>query len=398
MYPTPQVYRVQPPPLAAELEGAFRPGFFDGVCTVVLKLLNLVQPDVVVFGKKDRQQLKIVRGMVQQFNMPILVVPAETVRADDGLALSSRNGYLSPTERAEAPRLYRTLRWIADEIAGGRTTTRTSRSPAARSSSRNGWNVDYVAVRHGLGTAHPASGGLRPSEPADRARRGEARQHPADRQCGCRAEAQRGLRRIDDVRRGRTLIVRRRSASTVARDGQHDADDRDPRPPVAFEQRAQQHRDHRRRDADEARRRRRRRASAAGSRRRRRRRCRTRRDRRATATYGEARIERPRDAGRASRTRAAVQRPVRHAPRRARERSGHRRAAARMRDQVADRGDHRRAQRERDAEQRVAALAAPREAPAGTAVRRRPRRASRRSTSRAAHRRRRTRSACRSAS
>ena len=95
MYPVPQLYRVQPPPLADELEGAFRPGFFHGVCTVVLKLFNLVQPDVAVFGKKDRQQLKIVRGMVQQFNLPIQIVPAETVRADDGLALSSRNGYLS---------------------------------------------------------------------------------------------------------------------------------------------------------------------------------------------------------------------------------------------------------------------------------------------------------------
>ncbi len=114
MYPTPQVYRVQPPPLADELEGAFRPGFFHGVCTVVLKLFNLVQPDIAVFGKKDRQQLKIVRGMVQQFNLPIHIVPVETVRADDGLALSSRNNYLTATERAEAPRLYRTLRGIAD--------------------------------------------------------------------------------------------------------------------------------------------------------------------------------------------------------------------------------------------------------------------------------------------
>src|SRR5512140_3135050 len=115
MYPTPQVYRVQPPPLAEELEGAFRQGFFEGVCTVVLKLFNLVQPDVAVFGKKDRQQLKIVRGMVQQFNMPIQIVPVETVRADDGLALSSRNNYLTAAERAEAPRLYRVLRGIADD-------------------------------------------------------------------------------------------------------------------------------------------------------------------------------------------------------------------------------------------------------------------------------------------
>ena len=155
MYPTPQVYRVQPPQLAAELEGAFRPGFFDGVCTVVLKLLNLVQPDVVVFGKKDRQQLKIVRGMVQQFNMPILVVPAETVRAEDGLALSSRNGYLSPSERTEAPRLYRTLRWIADEIASGRHDYANLEVAGRAELSRNGWNVDYIAVRHGLGLRIP---------------------------------------------------------------------------------------------------------------------------------------------------------------------------------------------------------------------------------------------------
>ena len=155
MYPTPQVYRVQPPPLATELEGASRPGFFDGVCTVVIKLLNLVQPDVVVFGKKDRQQLKIVRGMVQQFNMPILVVPAETVRADDGLALSSRNGYLSASEREEAPRLYRTLRWIADEIASGRTDYANLQVTGRAELSHNGWNVDYIAVRHGLGLRIP---------------------------------------------------------------------------------------------------------------------------------------------------------------------------------------------------------------------------------------------------
>ena len=155
MYPTPQVYRVQPPPLADELDGAFRPGFFHGVCTVVLKLFNLVQPDVAVFGKKDRQQLKIVRGMVQQFNMPIQIVPAETVRADDGLALSSRNNYLTPLERAEAPRLYRTLRAIADEIAAGRTDYANLEATARAELAKNGWKVDYVAVRHGLGLRIP---------------------------------------------------------------------------------------------------------------------------------------------------------------------------------------------------------------------------------------------------
>jgi pantoate--beta-alanine ligase len=155
MYPTPQVYRVQPPPLADELEGAFRPGFFVGVCTVVLKLFNLVRPDVAVFGKKDRQQLKIVRGMVQQFNLPIEIVPAETVRADDGLALSSRNGYLSPAEREEAPNLYRVLRGIADAISAGRADYSNLESAGRAELATRGWKVDYIAVRHGLALRVP---------------------------------------------------------------------------------------------------------------------------------------------------------------------------------------------------------------------------------------------------
>ena len=155
MYPTPQVYRVQPPPLGNELEGAFRPGFFDGVCTVVLKLFNLVRPDAAVFGKKDRQQLKIVRGMVQQFNLPIEIVPAETVRAPDGLALSSRNGYLTPEERIEAPNLYRVLRGIADEIVGGRTDYANLEATGRAELSSRGWKVDYIAVRHGLALRIP---------------------------------------------------------------------------------------------------------------------------------------------------------------------------------------------------------------------------------------------------
>jgi pantoate--beta-alanine ligase len=155
MYPTPQVYRVQPPPLAEELEGASRPGFFHGVCTVVLKLFNLVQPDIAVFGKKDRQQLKIVRGMVQQFNLPIQIVPAETVRADDGLALSSRNNYLTPAERQEAPNLYRVLRGIADEIAAGRHDYANLEVAGRAELARRGWKVDYIAIRHGLGMRIP---------------------------------------------------------------------------------------------------------------------------------------------------------------------------------------------------------------------------------------------------
>ena len=155
MYPTPQVYRVVPPPLAEELEGASRPGFFHGVCTVVLKLFNLVQPDVAVFGKKDRQQLKIVRGMVQQFNLPIRIVPAETVRAEDGLALASRNSYLSPVERQEAPRLYRTLSWVADQILGGRHDYANLEAAARAELAKNGWKVDYIAIRHGLALRIP---------------------------------------------------------------------------------------------------------------------------------------------------------------------------------------------------------------------------------------------------
>ncbi len=155
MYPTPQVYRVHPPPLADELEGAFRPGFFDGVCTVVLKLFNLVRPDAAVFGKKDRQQLKIVRGMVQQFNLPIDIVPAETVRADDGLALSSRNGYLSPAERQEAPNLYRVLRGIADAIVVGRADYANLEAAGRAELAARGWKVDYIAVRHGLALRIP---------------------------------------------------------------------------------------------------------------------------------------------------------------------------------------------------------------------------------------------------
>jgi pantoate--beta-alanine ligase len=155
MYATPQVYRVQPPPVGDELDGLFRPGFFHGVCTVVLKLFNIVQPDAAVFGKKDRQQLKIVRGMVQQFNLPIQIVPGETVRADDGLALSSRNNYLTPVERTEAPRLYRTLRGIADEIAGGRTDYANLEAAGRSELAKHGWKVDYIAVRNGIGLRIP---------------------------------------------------------------------------------------------------------------------------------------------------------------------------------------------------------------------------------------------------
>jgi pantoate--beta-alanine ligase len=147
LYPQPQTYLVRPPPLADQLEGRFRPGFFDGVCTVVLKLLNCLRPVAAVFGKKDYQQLAIVRGMVAQFDLATEIVAGETVREPDGLAMSSRNAYLSAAERAEAPRLYRTLRAVADG--------KISSQEAVRALSGAGWKTDYVEVRRRADLAPP---------------------------------------------------------------------------------------------------------------------------------------------------------------------------------------------------------------------------------------------------
>jgi len=148
MYPVPQSYKVEPPPEIADiLEGAFRPGFFRGVCTVVLKLFNIVQPQVAVFGKKDYQQLRVVQGMVRQLALPITLVPGETGRAEDGLALSSRNLYLSPTERKEAPSLYRVLAETSGRIAAGERDYPRLESTAQAELSARGWRPDYVAIR-----------------------------------------------------------------------------------------------------------------------------------------------------------------------------------------------------------------------------------------------------------
>ncbi len=146
MYPELQTFSVQPP-LANELCGAFRPGHFQGVATVVLKLFNMVQPRYAAFGKKDYQQLFILKGMVRQFNLPIIMLEGETGRAEDGLALSSRNGFLSETERAEAPRLYRLLREAAQRIETGNTRFTDIEQTAGDELNRNGWRVDYIAVR-----------------------------------------------------------------------------------------------------------------------------------------------------------------------------------------------------------------------------------------------------------
>jgi pantoate--beta-alanine ligase len=148
LYPQAQGYKVQPPAeLADILEGQFRPGFFTGVCTVVLKLFAIVQPRVAVFGKKDYQQLMVIRNMVRQLALPVEIVGGETMRADDGLALSSRNGYLSPREREEAAQLWRELHGIASALSSGHSDyAQLERSAMERLRSR-GWAPDYVAIR-----------------------------------------------------------------------------------------------------------------------------------------------------------------------------------------------------------------------------------------------------------
>ena len=147
LYPEPQQYVVEPPEIQSLLEGEFRPGHFRGVATVVLKLFNIVQPHVAILGKKDYQQLMILRNMTRQLALPVEIIGGETVRAEDGLALSSRNGYLTPSERAEAPRLNRVLRQIAEAIKqGDRDYARLERDAAAELDS-HGWKTDYIAVR-----------------------------------------------------------------------------------------------------------------------------------------------------------------------------------------------------------------------------------------------------------
>jgi pantoate--beta-alanine ligase len=157
LYPEPQAYKVQPPGALADiLEGHFRPGFFTGVCTVVLKLFNCVQPRSAVFGKKDYQQLMVIRQMVQQLALPIEVIAGETTRAEDGLALSSRNGYLDAAQRAEAVALSRELRRVAAEVRRGRRDFTALEEAALQSLRARGWHPDYVAVRRRSDLAVPA--------------------------------------------------------------------------------------------------------------------------------------------------------------------------------------------------------------------------------------------------
>ena len=159
LYPEPQGYRVHPPAeLADILEGHFRPGFFTGVCTVVLKLFNCVQPRVAVFGKKDYQQLMVIRRMVEQLALPIEIVGGETGRAADGLAQSSRNGYLSAAERAEAVQLSAALRRIEAAVRAGERDWAKLEAEAMSGLAARGWKPDYVAIRRRRDLGAPADG------------------------------------------------------------------------------------------------------------------------------------------------------------------------------------------------------------------------------------------------
>lgn len=151
-----QRYNVEPPNLQNELCGRFRPGHFRGVATVVTKLFNIVQPDAACFGKKDYQQLAIIKGFAEDLNFNVEIVPVDTGRASDGLALSSRNQYLNENERAEAPRLFRELNKIAEALRGGNLAYAELEQTAVRNLMAAGWTVDYVEIRHAesLAVAH----------------------------------------------------------------------------------------------------------------------------------------------------------------------------------------------------------------------------------------------------
>jgi pantoate--beta-alanine ligase len=166
LYPEPQAYKVAPPDeLANILEGEFRPGFFIGVATVVLKLFACVSPSVAVFGKKDYQQLMVIRRMCQQFALPIKIVPAETVRAADGLALSSRNGYLSEASRAQAPQLYAQLQALRSAVLAGGADLNALETAAMQQLSAQGWLPDYLSVRKRANLLPPSEAEYAAGEP-----------------------------------------------------------------------------------------------------------------------------------------------------------------------------------------------------------------------------------------
>jgi len=156
MYPEPQEMRIEPPAVARQLDGEFRPGHFEGVATVVAKLFNIVRPHVAVFGKKDYQQLHVIRALVRQLAFGIEIVGVDTVREPDGLALSSRNAYLTTVERAEAARLSASLRRVKQALEAGARDYDAQLAAAADDLARHGWRVDYVALRDRARLALPA--------------------------------------------------------------------------------------------------------------------------------------------------------------------------------------------------------------------------------------------------
>ncbi|HET7836686.1 MAG TPA: pantoate--beta-alanine ligase [Variovorax sp.] len=158
LYPEPQTCKVHPDGALADiLEGHFRPGFFVGVCTVVMKLFACVQPRVAVFGKKDYQQLLVIRHMVRQFALPIEIVGSETRRADDGLALSSRNGYLDQAARVEAVQLSLALKAMAAAVQAGERDFAAIEARAMQSLSARGWQPDYMVLRRRADLQAPAA-------------------------------------------------------------------------------------------------------------------------------------------------------------------------------------------------------------------------------------------------
>lgn len=139
---------VSVPHLSQGLCGASRPGHFEGVATVVSKLFNMVQPDLAIFGEKDFQQLAVIRAMVRDLNMPIQIIGEPTVRADDGLALSSRNGYLDEAQRAAAPSLYQAIRQTAEAISAGEQDFETLLNSKKQQLQAAGFRIDYLEIRN----------------------------------------------------------------------------------------------------------------------------------------------------------------------------------------------------------------------------------------------------------
>ncbi|MDD5028280.1 MAG: pantoate--beta-alanine ligase [Rhodoferax sp.] len=158
LYPQPQSFKINPPAeLTDLLEGHFRPGFFTGVCTVVMKLFACVQPRVAVFGQKDYQQLMVIRQMVQQFALPIDIIGGPTRRAADGLALSSRNNYLSAAERVEAVQLSQALQTMAGALKAGAVDVAALEQQAMAALSARGWQPDYLTLRRRADLQSPAT-------------------------------------------------------------------------------------------------------------------------------------------------------------------------------------------------------------------------------------------------